>query len=436
MAINGISSYSNYQYQNTLNLLRMSSMRNSSLNAVSAINRIGKTTSSSDPYQDVKSFLTKYQSALTSLESSAAKLSGFSKSNAFNDYQVGSTNEDVADVKAGYKLNGDTDIRLQVESLAQSQQNQSGFKVGQETAKAGEDMNFEIETSGGNISVSISALNDNGTAKTYNQMYREAAQAINAQDTGVRAQVVNDGGKVSLSIASRKTGEANGFKVTGSTGAATGIENAAIAAQDAVYTVTENGFSQSYRSDSNEIDLDVGRIHATLKSTGETNIFTGIDTDKVISAVEDLVKDYNSVTNLLSENTGRGVGAAKQYASFGRGLADEKTLKQLGISHDKEGNLVLDKKKLEEALVKEYEGTSQLISGQFGIAEKAAARADAALSSPVQRIASNDLSSISSQTQNGGNYYDSFRYMGNFARSGAYNIGNYYTVGMLLNTLG
>ena len=318
MAINGISSYSNYQYQNTLNLLRMSSMRNSSLNAVSAINRIGKTTSSSDPYQDVKSFLTKYQSALTSLESSAAKLSGFSKSNAFNDYQVGSTNEDVADVKAGYKLNGDTDIRLQVESLAQSQQNQSGFKVGQETAKAGEDMNFEIETSGGNISVSISALNDNGTAKTYNQMYREAAQAINAQDTGVRAQVVNDGGKVSLSIASRKTGEANGFKVTGSTGAAAGIENAAIAAQDAVYTVTENGFSQSYRSDSNEIDLDVGRIHATLKSTGETNIFTGIDTDKVISAVEDLVKDYNSVTNLLSENTGRGVGAAKQYASFGR----------------------------------------------------------------------------------------------------------------------
>ena len=289
MAINGISSYSNYQYQNTLNLLRMSSMRNSSLNAVSAINRIGKTTSSSDPYQDVKSFLTKYQSALTSLESSAAKLSGFSKSNAFNDYQVGSTNEDVADVKAGYKLNGDTDIRLQVESLAQSQQNQSGFKVGQETAKAGEDMNFEIETSGGNISVSISALNDNGTAKTYNQMYREAAQAINAQDTGVRAQVVNDGGKVSLSIASRKTGEANGFKVTGSTGAATGIENAAIAAQDAVYTVTENGFSQSYRSDSNEIDLDVGRIHATLKSTGETNIFTGIDKYKVISALEDLV---------------------------------------------------------------------------------------------------------------------------------------------------
>ena len=103
MAINGISSYSNYQYQNTLNLLRMSSMRNSSLNAVSAINRIGKTTSSSDPYQDVKSFLTKYQSALTSLESSAAKLSGFSKSNAFNDYQVGSTNEDVADVKAGHQ---------------------------------------------------------------------------------------------------------------------------------------------------------------------------------------------------------------------------------------------------------------------------------------------------------------------------------------------
>lgn len=425
---------SNY-YQSTVNLLQMSSLRQMSLKAVPAVSKVEKNTSSSDPYMDVRSFLSKYETALTDLEKSASKLSSFSKNNVFNTYQVGSSDESVADVKAGYKLNGDTDIRLDVQSLAGSQKNASDFKVSQETAKAGEDMNFQIRTKSGNVDVSVSATNDNGTAKTYRQMYQEAAEAINAQGSDVRAEVKYDGSKVSLSLTSRQTGEANGFAVSGQTGAAAGLENAAEEARDAVYTVTENGYSQTYRSDSNQIDLDYGRIQATLKNTGETNIYTGVDADEVISAVEDLVNDYNSVTSLLADNTGRGTGAANQYASFKRGMADEKTLKALGIEYDKDGKLTLDKEKLESALVKDYEGTSQLIGGQFGIAEKAASKADAALSSPVQRIAGNDLAEAASQSKGLGGSNSEFSYFSNFTKSGAYNLGNYYTVGMLLNTL-
>lgn len=434
--INGINGYSAYQYQNTVNLLRLSSMRSASINSVPRVSKINSHSTSTDPYLDVRSFLTKYESSLTDLEESAGKLNAADRNSVFNDLQAGSTDEAVADVKANYQLQAGTDIHLQVDALALAQKNNSDFKVSQETAKAGEDMNFQISTGSGTVSVNVSAVDENGQARTYRQMYEEAAKAINEQsDAGVRAQVVYDGGKASLSVTSKETGESNGFTISGNTGAASGIENAAVDAQDAQYSVTQNGVTQSYRSESNKITLDYGRIDATLKGVGESDIYSGVDVDAIVSAVEDLVKDYNSVTSLLADNADRGAGAAAHYNSFDRGMADDKTLAQLGITHDKEGNLVLDKEKLKSELENNYERTSELIGGQFGLAERAESKAEAALSSSVQRIVSNDLADIMEQTQGYDGYFGGFRYMNNFTRGGAYNLGNYYTVGMMLNTL-
>ena len=157
-------------------------------------------------------------------------------------------------------------------------------------------MNFEIIASDGKrVSVSIGSTNENGTAKTYHQMYQEAAQSINAQaGSSVKASVANVEGKVSLVLTSGKEGEAGGFSVSGETGAATGV-----LAQDAVYSVTENGITTAFQSATNRISLDYGRIEAQLKGTGESRIYTGIDEDEVVSAVKDLVNGYNSVQTLL-----------------------------------------------------------------------------------------------------------------------------------------
>lgn len=38
-------------------------------------------------------------------------------------------------------------------------------------------MDFKITSGSGEALVSISSMNENGTAKTYNQMYQEAAKA-------------------------------------------------------------------------------------------------------------------------------------------------------------------------------------------------------------------------------------------------------------------
>lgn len=437
MIVNGISG-SNYRYQSMLNLLRLSGTgRSSGYQAVSPVKKVDSATSSSKAaYEDIQNFLKSYQSKLTGLETTAARLTQGSSKNVWNDYQAATTDSSVAVATGTYRLKGDTDITLDVQSLAQTQQNASAAHYSQEQVDAGADMDFEITGPDGNrASVSISSVNDNGTAKTYHQMYQEAAESINAQSgAGVRASVSNVDGRVSLVLSSGREGEAGGFTVSGTTGAASGLENAAVRAQDAVYSVTENGTTRTLRSDSNKVSLDYGRIEAELKGTGQARVYTGIDEDAVVSAVEDLVAGYNDVSGFLKDNADRGTGAASHLASFGRGMADDKTLKAVGITYNKDGKLELDKDALKHALETDLEGTKSLLGGQFGIGEKAARRAESALSDPVQRIVDRDLAAAGSsrgQDASSANY----RYLSNFARSGPYNITNYYTVGLLFNTL-
>lgn len=437
MRVTGMSGYNYYQYLNALGSSRLGSVLGSnSYQAVQPVDRVSSKTSTYG--SDLQSFLKGYQKELLSLESAASKLKTSSSKNVFTDYKAASTDSNVAEVTGLYRLNSTTDIDLKVQSLAQAQQNTSRSSYAMEEVEAGADINLDITgAGGGQLNVSVSSVNANGTAKTYNQMYQEAAKQINAEsDLGVKASVVNKEGKVSLVLTAAKMGEDNGFTVSGKAGAAEGIETASTLAQDAVYSVTEYGQTQTFKSSSNTVDLNFSGIQANLKGVGESKIYTGVDEDDVVSAVQDLVDGYNSVQSLLSDNADRGVGAAAHKKSFGLGMASEKELNAIGISYNKEGKLVLDKDALKEALEKDYEGTKSIIGGQFGIAETTGARAERALSEPVQRIASNDLSNLTNQV--GSNQYSSnstFQYFSTFARSGAYNLGNYYAVGMLMNTL-
>ncbi len=452
MAISGIGSY-NYQYASSLNQMRwLEYSKNSASAAEEAKKKLESGSSSSSTssvkssYSSTESFLRDYQSELTALESAASKLIYGNSKNVFTDFKAASTNEDVATVKGNWRLNGNTDITLNVTSLAQAQKNESAAHYSQEKVEAGADMEFKITgASGMSAEISISSTNKDGSARTYNDMYQDAAKAINANShLGVRATVSNVEGKVSLVLTAKDTGESKGFTVEGKTGAAAGIENASVAAQDAVYSVTENGYTQEYRSSTNDITLDYGRIDAKLKATGETNVYTGVDEDDVVAAVKDLVDKYNSVTSMLSANAGRGSGAASHLASFQRGMADKKTLAAIGINFDEYGKMHVDEDKLKESLENDYNWTRDMIGGQFGIAQKAATRADSALSDSVQSIVDKDLSngqgsgsdsdSVTSAVTKGIGS-SSFQYFSSFARGGAFNLSNYYAVGMLLNTL-
>lgn len=445
MAISGISSY-NYQTELMLNRLRWSNSQSTSATSTTAGSSTNKTSSSTSTYGSTGTFLTSYQKELLALESAAAKLQDTNSKNVFRDYKAASTDESVATVKGNWRLNGDTEISLNVLSLAQAQKNVSDSHYSQEKVEAGADMNLKITNASGLAAdISVSSINQDGSAKTYNQMYQDAAKAINANaDLGVRATVSNVEGKVSLVLTAKNTGADAGFTVEGEEGAAAGIGSVALAAQDAVYTVTEGENTQTFHSSTNSVSLDYGRIDAQLKSTGDSIIYTGVDEDDVVSAVKDLVNSYNSVTSMLSANSGRGTGVANHLESFKRGMADEKTLAAIGITFDKEGNMKLDEDALKESLERDYDWTKNIISGQYGMAEKAATKADKALSDSVQSIVDKDLSGdkksdsstgTSSALSANGINSSSFQYFAAFTKGGAFNLSNYYAVGMLLNTL-
>lgn len=443
MAVNKVNGYNNYLYQNSLNLYQITSA-SSAANRVSAIQKVSALNSSSSSSSvqyyasSTDSFLRTYESELTNLESAASKLMLSSKSNVFTDYEAGSSDEAVATVSSSYRLDTNLDMELDVQSTAQAQKNVSASHYAFERVQSGADMEFEVQNaSGASVHVSVSSTNADGKARGYKEMYEEAAAKINADSSlGVRASVQSKEGKVSLVLAAKNSGEANGFTISGKTGSADGLEQASVNAQDAVYTVTENGESKTYQSSSNHISFGYGKIEVELKGAGKTELYTGVDEDKIVSAVKDLVKSYNSVTKLLEENSSRGYGAASQLASFNRGMADSKTLAKLGINYDKNGDLTLDEDKLKSALETDFETTMNLIGGQFGIAERASAKADSALSDSVQHIVSNDLNSGSSDSawNQGNSQMSSYSLMNRFAHSGAYSMSNLYAVGMLLNT--
>lgn len=71
----------------------------------------------------------------------------------------------------------------------------------------------------------------------------------------------------------------------------------------------------------------------------------------VVSAVKNFADEYNYTVSYLKKNVGQGSGISNQLESLQRGIPNEKTLKAMGMSVDKNGNLQVDENKLREALV-------------------------------------------------------------------------------------
>lgn len=168
--------------------------------------------------------------------------------------------------------------------------------------------------------------------------------------------------------------------------------------------------------------------------------------DDVISAVKDLVKNYNDTISYLKKNGSFGEGLSSQMESLKRAIPTEQGLKYLGMSFDTSGNLKVDEDKLRETLQKDPEFVRDSFGGQYGIADRLGSKATAILDSSVDKVmgsgatdSSGDAekttssSTVSTYTGSGGNsnMNDSFKQFATFARSGAFNLSNYYAVSML-----
>jgi len=151
-------------------------------------------------------------------------------------------------------------------------------------------------------------------------------------------------------------------------------KNRILKAQDAEFTY--NGVNIK-RSKNSFDDLRPG-INITLNETGRTNVSVSQNTEEVIKAVEEFIKDYNLMTMNLEiatkydeekgAGTFQGVSEISSLRSnIGRLVngqdSEGKALSKFGIVPDKDGQLQLDLNKFNAALSKDPEEIQKFFMG-------------------------------------------------------------------------
>lgn len=441
MAIGGIGSYglnSLYSYQSTINSLRLTQAlsRNPKMNQTSSSTSASSVVSKKAANNANVAFVNEYAGSMTDLMQAANALKGSNKSGAMSDLAVTSSDEKVATASGKLLLKSDKDFKLDVEQIAQAQVNVSeGVKA---SAYANSGMNFTVGDDKNSVNVQVSAVKANGGSKTNAQMLREAADQINKSKANVTASVVEKDGVASLQLESKETGIGHRFEVSGEMGAAAGAENVKTEAANAKYSVTSSGMTTEYESESNTVSVGYVGVSAELKGTGQTTLKADVDTGKVASALGDLVDAYNSSLKFLNDNFDRGSGVGRQMQSLLTGLGSEQSLKQMGISVNKDGTLSFSESALQKNMAKDPSLTRDLISGTGGLADRLFNKASNGLN-----MSSDSLTNYSSVSGISGSYGSSsaksatnpYAVLGMYSRSGVYNMSNYNAVGMMMNYL-
>lgn len=430
MAVGRIGSSMSYMnYTSSINQLRLQQALNnyhSNRQAVSPVQRVNRT------YKDSSlNFLKNYNSKMTDLMQSANSLRGSNSSGAANAKKLGSSDNNVLSAKERFGSGYGQKLSVNVSQVAKAQMNQStGVNA---KAKASSGMNFSIRSksaSGGvsSVFVQVDARKKGGGLRTNQEMLEEAASQINRAKSGVQANVVVKDGEASLQITGTKTGEGNTFQVNGDTGIAKGLSETAWEAQNAKYSVTENGTSRNYVSSSNEISLDMGRIQATLKKEGKADIEPQEDSERLISGVEDLVNNYNKAVDFLRSNAGQGSEVNRQLRNMVRSLGSEQSLEMAGITANKDGTLSFDKEKLTKNLEKDEDLVRDVISGRNGIAQAAFDRGSAGLRANSAGLVQNSVRQAESSQNT-----DGYHFLNTFSKAGAYNMSNYMALGLMMD---
>lgn len=288
-------------------------------------------------------------------------------------------------------------------SVATSQTGESvTFTTGTDVALGSFDINvtqraraYSIATQGvadkdtdlGAGSVSIDLANGQSLEVTLSEdksSLKDLRDAINDQNKGVQASIVNDGSGTPyrLVMTSTKTGteEAiSGVSFSGGLGSALSLDGASeVTARNAEFTI--NGIAM--QSQSNKVEDAIQGVTLNLVEEGESSLDITRDTDAIKKAVNDFVSAFNnlkeSIGSLTSFNseTGEsgeliGNSTVRRIESELRGVlsagVDEgeyRVLADLGVSLQRDGTLKVDDDDLDEAISNNLEGVSRFFVGR------------------------------------------------------------------------
>jgi flagellar hook-associated protein 2 len=312
---------------------------------------------------------------ISTMSSIASDLATFSQSLATLisggslQVQPVSSNANVMTVasKPGVPM-GDLTSTITVNALAQAQSLKSASFAANQTFNTGT-LSFTVGT-GSPVTINVTSSNNTVAG---------IAQAINAQNGGVTANVVTAADGSSTLVLKGKAGAAQAFTVSGSDtgtggqslsslsygGGATGGMTQTLAAQDASLTVDGVTVTRS----SNSFDDVIPGVSMTLTGTGNVSLSSKVPTDAIGQAVNDFVSAYNSLMSEITTATaaagnGTDAGPLRGNQSI-RALKDQlskltttnlnasgtvRTLAELGVKTGLDGTLSVDQPTLSKML--------------------------------------------------------------------------------------
>ena len=318
-------------------------------------------------------------------------------------------------------------FNIDVQKLAQKDTFQSkNFKKASEIVGATSTGSFDVEIDGQKFSIGV----------TRSTTYQDIVDKINDISGGkLQARILNVGGDKpnQIMLQSGKTGATQTIKISndtsgildklgwddtqfqdtdesgalltnpdGSPKMTSNLEKNRIQkAQDAEFTY--NGVN--VKRDKNTFDNLRPGVTITLNEVGKTNVSISQNTDEVIKAVEEFIKDYNLMTMNLGIATSydeeKGAGTFQGVSeisglrsNIGRLIngqdSEGKALSKFGITPDKDGQLQLDLNKFNAALSKDPEEIQKFFMGS-NKTEPITHMGNAPVSAGALNIAAGDL---------------------------------------------
>ncbi|WP_460169424.1 flagellar filament capping protein FliD [Campylobacter concisus] len=316
---------------------------------------------------------------------------------------------------------------IDVQKLAQKDTFQSkNFKNSSSMVGATNTGSFDVEINGQKFSIGV----------TRSTTYQDIVDKINDVSGGkLQARILNVGGDKpnQIMLQSGKTGATQTIKISndtsgildklgwddtqfqdtdengtlltnpdGSPKMTSNLEKNRIQkAQDAEFTY--NGVN--VKRDKNTFDNLRPGVTITLNEVGKTNVSISQNTDEVIKAVEEFIKDYNLMTMNLGiatsydekEGAGTFQGVSEisgLRSNIGRLIngqdSEGKALSKFGITPDKDGQLQLDLNKFNAALSKDPEEIQRFFMGS-NKTEPITHMGNAPVSAGALNIAAGDL---------------------------------------------
>lgn len=314
-----------------------------------------------------------------------------------------SYNSDSSSVSVSYT--GDKELgnmTVDVKALAKSQVNE-GKKLEADARSSVNSTSFSITMDDGTKKDFFVAT---GSSLSNKEVQQKVADKINSSKLGVTASVETDSKGKSRLVLTGKSGEENGFNVSGALAEDLGITTVSQKAQDAVYSINSG---PEQKSSTNKIEIN-DNLTLSLKSVTEktANLTYSKDLKKGINAAREFVNSFNALYDKA-----RGYedsGASKlQNRLTSLTSAYSKSLSRIGIGTDENGYLKIDEEKMQKAAENgDLEKFFTKDAGQnYGFVNRIDILANQVNSDPSKFLSSSGKEELKSENSSSSSYYPS-----------------------------